>query len=78
MVNHFQSTNRFIALLEKWLCPLCTRLGWRSDLPLLELVRRTGVQVDYRYKLESIDLWETVVITNTKSAVGAPGRELAA
>ena len=67
IVNHFQSTNRFIAMFEKWLCPLCTRLGWRSDLPLQELIRRTGVQVDYRYKLESIDLWETVVITNNKS-----------
>jgi phosphatidylethanolamine/phosphatidyl-N-methylethanolamine N-methyltransferase len=71
IVNHFQSTNRFIALLEKWLCPLCTKLGWRSDLALMDLIRRTGVEVDYRYKLESIDLWETVVITNNKSAVSA-------
>jgi phosphatidylethanolamine/phosphatidyl-N-methylethanolamine N-methyltransferase len=79
MVNHFQSTNRFIALVEKWLCPLCTKLGWRSDLALQDLVRRTGVEVDYRYKLESIDLWETVVITNNKSALGAiPHATLAA
>ena len=70
IVNHFQSTNRLIALVEKWLCPLCTKLGWRSDLPLNDLVKRTGVQVDYRYKLESIDLWETVVISNNKSALG--------
>src|SRR5215204_3227639 len=69
IVNHFQSTNRFIALIEKWLCPLCTKLGWRSDLALQDLVRRTGVEIDYRYKLESIDLWETVVITNNKSAL---------
>lgn len=69
IVNHFQSTNRFIALIEKWLCPLCTKLGWRSDLALQDLVRRTGVEVDYRYKLESIDLWETVVLSNNKSAV---------
>ncbi len=68
LVNHFQSTNRFIAMVEKWLCPLCTRLGWRSDLRLNDLVQRTGVQIDYRYKLEQIDLWETVVITNNKSA----------
>ena len=46
IVNHFQSTNRFIAMLEKWLCPLCTKLGWRSDLALQDLVRRTGVEVD--------------------------------
>lgn len=71
LVNHFQSTNRFIAMVEKWLCPLCTRLGWRSDLGLNDLVARTGVQIDYRYKLESIDLWETVVIRNNKSALAA-------
>jgi phosphatidylethanolamine/phosphatidyl-N-methylethanolamine N-methyltransferase len=69
IVNHFQSTNRFIALIEKWACPLCTKLGWRSDLALQDLVRRTGVEVDYRYKLESIDLWETVVLSNNKSAL---------
>ena len=74
MLNHFQSTNRFIALFEKWLCPLCTKLGWRSDLPLQELIRETGVEIDYRYKLESIDLWETVVVSNNKSAVLPQGR----
>jgi phosphatidylethanolamine/phosphatidyl-N-methylethanolamine N-methyltransferase len=71
IVNHFQSTNRFLALVEKWLCPLCTKLGWRSDLALNDLIKRTGVEVDYRYKLESIDLWETVVITNNKSALSS-------
>ena len=49
--------------------PLCTKLGWRSDLALQDLIRRTGVEIDYRFKLESIDLWETVVITNNKSAL---------
>jgi phosphatidylethanolamine/phosphatidyl-N-methylethanolamine N-methyltransferase len=77
IVNHFQSTNRFIALVEKWLCPLCTKLGWRSDLALQDLVRQTGVEVDYRYKLESIDLWETVVMANNKSAV-MPARHMIA
>ena len=78
MVNHFQSTNRFVAMIEKWLCPLCTKLGWRSDLALQDLVRRTGVEVDYRYKLEQIDLWETVVMTNNKSAIQPIQRTVAA
>jgi phosphatidylethanolamine/phosphatidyl-N-methylethanolamine N-methyltransferase len=69
IVNHFQSTNRFLALLEKWACPLCTKLGWRSDLALQDLIHRTGVEIDYRYKLDNIDLWETVVITNSKGSV---------
>lgn len=71
IVNHFQSTNRLVGLVEKWLCPLCTKLGWRSDLALQDIIRRTGVEIDYRFKLESIDLWETVVITNNKSALPA-------
>jgi len=78
IVNHFQSTNRFIAMLEKWMCPLCTKLGWRSDLALNELIRHTGVEIDYRYKLDNIDLWETVVITNTKSALNLLTNSVAA
>ena len=69
MLNHFQSTNRMIAKVEKWISPLCTKLGWRSDLALYDLVRQTGMQIDYRFKLDNIDLWETVVIRNDKSAL---------
>lgn len=71
VLNHFQSPNRFIAMIEKWLCPLCTRLGWRSDLALPDLIRQTKMQIDYRYKLDTVDLWETVVMTNNKSALAA-------
>jgi phosphatidylethanolamine/phosphatidyl-N-methylethanolamine N-methyltransferase len=71
ILNHFQSTNRVIALFEKLLCPFFSKIGWRSDLALNDLIRRTGVEVDYRFKLESINLWETVVITNNKSALRA-------
>jgi phosphatidylethanolamine/phosphatidyl-N-methylethanolamine N-methyltransferase len=71
MVNHFQSTNRMIATVEKWLCPLCTKLGWRSDLALHDLMQQTGMQIDYRFKLDNLDLWETVVIRNDKSALVA-------
>jgi len=70
IVNHFQSTNPVVAKVEKWLCPLCNKLGWRSDLALGDLVRKTGMQIDYRYKLESLDLWETVVVCNNKSMIG--------
>ena len=66
IVNHFRSANPLIGTVEKWLSPLCSKLGWRSDLALPDLIRETGIEVDYRFKLESIDLWETVVIRNTK------------
>jgi phosphatidylethanolamine/phosphatidyl-N-methylethanolamine N-methyltransferase len=72
ILNHFQSTNRFVALVEKWVSPLCTKLGWRSDLALSDLIHVTGLEIDYRYQLSTIDIWETVVTTNTKSALKVP------
>lgn len=69
IVNHFQSSNRVLAWFETVLCPVFTKLGWRSDLSLQQLARQTGMRIDYRYKLEQIDLWETVVIVNNKSAL---------
>jgi phosphatidylethanolamine/phosphatidyl-N-methylethanolamine N-methyltransferase len=69
IVNHFQSSNRFIAMVEKWINPVCTKIGWRTDLDLTQLMFETGLEIEYRYKLDSIDLWETVVIRNNKSAL---------
>lgn len=69
ILNHFLSTNRFVAMLERWANPICEKLGWRSDLALADLVAKTHIEIDYRYKLRSVDLWETVVTTNTKSAL---------
>ena len=46
-----------------------------ADGNLTDLIRRTGLEIDYRFKLESIDLWETVVINNNKSALA---RQIAA
>ena len=66
MLNHFQSTNRMVAKIEKIVSPICTKLGWRSDLSLQDLLHHTGVTVDYRYKLTTPDIWETVVFTNKK------------
>ncbi|HSW44942.1 MAG TPA: methyltransferase domain-containing protein [Phycisphaerae bacterium] len=64
IINHFRSSNRLIGLLEKWLCPLCQHLGWRSDLCLQELTQRAGMEVDFRYKLDNVDLFQIVFMTN--------------
>lgn len=66
MLNHFQSSNKMVAKIEKMVSPICTKLGWRSDLSLRDLMAHTGIEIDYRYKLTSPDIWETVVFTNKK------------
>lgn len=69
IINHFRSANRIIGSIEKFLCPLCQHLGWRSDLCLQELVNETGLEVDFRYKLDNVDLFQTVFITNRPAPV---------
>ena len=76
IINHFRSSNRLIAMIEKWLCPLCQHLGWRSDLCLQELTSQTGLEVDFRYKLDQVDLFQTVFITNRVAS--GPSAEAAA
>ena len=34
IINHFQSHNKVMAQFEKWVSPLCTKIGWRSELAL--------------------------------------------
>ncbi len=70
IVNHFLSSNPLIARAEKLLSPICSKIGWRSDLSLTDLLKQTGVELDYRFKLERIDLWQTVVISNSKPGYG--------
>ena len=60
IINHFRSANRLMGQFEKLICPLCMNLGWRSDLSLQQLIRSTDLRIDYRYKIETLDLWETV------------------
>jgi len=68
IINHFQSGNRVMALIEKVLCPFFQKIGWRSDLSLEKLMSQTGLNVDFRYKLDVVDFWHTVFITNDSRA----------
>jgi phosphatidylethanolamine/phosphatidyl-N-methylethanolamine N-methyltransferase len=60
IINHFQSQNRVVAKFEEWVSPLCTRLGWHSDVDLEDLVARAHLAVDSKYQLSKIDLWKVV------------------
>ena len=60
IINHFRSSNRLVARIEKWVSPICQWLGWKSDVCLQELISKTGLEIEYRYKLDHVDLFETV------------------
>ncbi len=62
VLNHFRSGNPFIAWWEDRVNPICTRIGWRSDLCLEECLDGVAVDVSYRFKLNTIDFWQIVVL----------------
>lgn len=66
IINHFQSQNRVMAQLEKWVSPLCTKIGWRSDLALEYLVQHADLHIDRKYSLNKLDLWKVIYATNNK------------
>lgn len=71
IINHFQSGYRAVAMVEKIFSPLCVHLGWRSDLNLPELLEQMDLEVNFRYKLRSFDLWEIVFLRNSKPALAS-------
>ena len=60
IINHFQSHNRVVAKFEEWVSPICTKLGWHSDVDLEDLIARAHLKVDAKSQLSKIDLWKVV------------------
>lgn len=63
-LNHFLSDNSFVAQVEKLISSFCYRIGFRTDLDLAPLMRKSGLQIE---TLESIDFlghWKAVRCIN--------------
>jgi phosphatidylethanolamine/phosphatidyl-N-methylethanolamine N-methyltransferase len=67
MINHFQSENQFMARLEKWVAPLCTKIGWHSDLALDYLVQQANLHIERMHSFGKVDLWKVVYASNKSS-----------
>lgn len=66
VLNHFQSTHAVIGRVERWLNPLCVKIGWRSDLSLEECLRGCDLHVQYRFKMSLLDFWQIVVLSKAQ------------
>ena len=66
ILNHFRSQRRVTGWIEDVLAPLCTRLGWKSNLalaPLLEQVALVPESIDYVNLFKG---WRLVTFVNRK------------
>jgi phosphatidylethanolamine/phosphatidyl-N-methylethanolamine N-methyltransferase len=66
ILNHFRSQRRLVGWVEDRLAPLCTRLGWKSNLALRPLLDRVGLMPEIVVKVNMFDGWRLVKCVNRK------------
>jgi phosphatidylethanolamine/phosphatidyl-N-methylethanolamine N-methyltransferase len=66
VLNHFRSDSRMIGRLEDFVAPVCTRLGWKSNLLLPPLLETVGLVPDVSTKVNLFNAWSLVRCVNRK------------
>ncbi|MBI1734964.1 MAG: methyltransferase domain-containing protein [Candidatus Rokubacteria bacterium] len=66
ILNHFRSERRVTGWVEDVLAPVCTRLGWKSNLALTPLLREVGLSAEVITKVNMFNGWRLVKCVNVK------------
>lgn len=66
LLNHFRSQKRVMGRLEDLVAPVCTRLGWKSNLPLDPLLARVGLVAETTTKVNMFNGWRLIKCVNSK------------
>jgi len=66
LLNHFRSERRVVGRLEDLVSPVCTRLGWKSNLPLEPLFEQVGLIPDLSAKVNLFNGWRLIKCLNRK------------
>lgn len=66
ILNHFRSQSRVVGVLEDLVSPLCTRLGWKSNLALEPLLREVGLTPELTTKVNMFNGWRLLRCGNRK------------
>jgi phosphatidylethanolamine/phosphatidyl-N-methylethanolamine N-methyltransferase len=66
LLNHFRSQRPVMSRLEDLVAPVCTRLGWKSNLPLEPLLDRVGLTPELSMKVNLFNGWRLIKCVNRK------------
>lgn len=66
ILNHFRSERRLMGWLEDLVAPVCTRLGWKSNLALRPLLARVDLEPELVVKANMFNGWRLVKCVNRK------------
>ena len=66
VLNHFRSHRRVMGRLEDLVSPVCTRLGWKSNLLLEPLLEQVGLRAETSTKVNLFNGWRLIKCLNRK------------
>ncbi len=66
ILNHFRSQRRVSGWLEDLVAPVCTRLGWKSNLAMKPLLERVGLTPEIVTTVNMFNGWRLVKCVNRK------------
>ena len=66
ILNHFRSERRATGWLEDMVAPVCTRLGWKSNLTMAPLLEQVGLVPELVAKVNMFNGWRLVKCVNRK------------
>jgi phosphatidylethanolamine/phosphatidyl-N-methylethanolamine N-methyltransferase len=66
ILNHFRSERRLSGLVEDLVAPVCTRLGWKSNLEMTPLLEQVGLTPKLVVKVNLFNGWRLVKCVNRK------------
>jgi phosphatidylethanolamine/phosphatidyl-N-methylethanolamine N-methyltransferase len=66
VLNHFRSERRLSGWLEDLVAPVCTRLGWKSNLAMTPLFEQVGLAPELVVKVNMFNGWRLVKCVNRK------------
>src|SRR5207302_4356701 len=66
ILNHFRSERKLAGHLEDLVAPVCTRLGWKSNLPMTPLLNEVGLTPELIVKVNMFNGWRLVKCVNRK------------
>jgi len=66
VLNHFRSQRPVMSRLEDLVAPVCTRLGWKSNLPLEPLLQQVSLTPELSTKVNLFNGWRLIKCVNRK------------
>jgi phosphatidylethanolamine/phosphatidyl-N-methylethanolamine N-methyltransferase len=70
LLNHFTNGNRLLAACEKAISPLCTHLGFRTDLSVNQVLDGWPVDIRADARIKPLGMWHLVECSNLKHSAG--------